>query len=276
MKSGECESHTTDGSFKGLYLLSRLFRSKSADSKHSKKKVLKPANSSPDATPRRRFVRVVRDNQHVGEEYQNPHVIRRYTKGFWEENNIRKASSLEDTSRPLPYTVSGHTILKKHSFPETDCLAHKRATFKNEVLVIEFSKLEKTANCKQKTRSMPLVNFDESNCKSEESVGISDLSIESSVEEYDEGCSACEEHENKDSENELEQLEKGCDREHVEELHDDSAYSESEQSADECESERQFASLVAADEKEMCAKRLKRKLSSSSSASDSARLASES
>jgi hypothetical protein len=139
---------------------SRLFRSKSAD---SKKKALKAAqkSSSVDAAPRRRFIRVVRDSEHVGEEYQNPHVIRRYTKGYWEEHQMRKASSLEDTSRPLPYTVSGHTILKKHSFPESDCLAHKRATFKNEVQVIVFSKLEKTATCKRMTRSMPLMTFDQ-------------------------------------------------------------------------------------------------------------------
>jgi len=267
MKANDCDTGTKEqqtaaaSNKKGLFSFSRLFRSKSAD---SKKKVLKSAASTTrNTSPKRRFVRVVRDNEHVGEEYQNPHVIRRYTQGFWEEQNLRKASSLEDTSRPLPYTVSGHTILKKPS-TDPDCLGHKRATFKNEVQVVEFSRLEKTVTCKRMTRSMPLMTIDralnEDRLVPEPS---SEVSLENSVD---------------DSDDEQDVI---CERTPDEQLHNDcctadesSGSSDSEQQIDElCGG--QFASLVAADEKDMCTKQLKRKHSSSSN-SDSSQLALES
>lgn len=279
MKSGGCETNVAPAdqavaTEKGHSFFSRLFRSKSAD---SKKKALKaaPKSSSVDAAPRRRFIRVVRDSEHVGEEYQNPHVIRRYTKGYWEEHQMRKASSLEDTSRPLPYTVSGHTILKKHSFPESDCLAHKRATFKNEVQVIVFSKLEKTATCKRMTRSMPLMTFDQlcrvadsKHSKEEQSSGEEESPLEVSAD---------------DSLVQVEITPKDDDEcEVTEEAHDEfpSAASIDGDSAvaDEVVDDGQFASLVAADEKDLRTKRLKRKLSSltdSGSSTDSTTLTRE-
>lgn len=264
MKSGGCETNVAPAdqavaTEKSHSFFSRLFRTKSAD---SKKKALKaaPKSSSMDAVPRRRFVRVVRDSEHVGEEYQNPHVIRRYTKGFWEENQqMRKASSLEDTSRPLPYTVSGHTILKKHSFPESDCLAHKRATFKNEVQVIVFSKLEKTATCKRMTRSMPLMTFDQlckvsdSKHSEEEQSGGEEESSEVSADDY---LVQVEITHKDDDECEVAEEEARDEFPIVASIDGNSAV------AEEVVDNGQFASLVAADEKDLRAKRLKRKLSS--------------
>lgn len=277
MKSGGCETNVAPAdqavaTEKNHSFFSRLFRTKSAD---SKKKALKaaPKSSSVDAAPRRRLVRVVRDSEHVGEEYQNPHVIRRYTKGYWEEHQMRKASSLEDTSRPLPYTVSGHTILKKHSFPESDCLAHKRATFKNEVQVIVFSKLEKTATCKRMTRSMPLMTFDQL-CRvadlkhtEEEQSGGEEESSEVSADDY-----LVQVEITPKDDNECEVAEEARDKfPGAASIDGDSAV------ADEV-GDGQFASLVAADEKDLRTKRLKRKLSSltdSGSSTDSTTLTRE-
>lgn len=103
-------------------LLAKLFRSRSDNSLRSGKR--SPSNSptesqksspkaSPGAAPRRRFARVIRDGQQVGEEYVNPHVVRKYNKGYWEEQCIKKSYSLDEQEKPLPYVVSGQTILKK-------------------------------------------------------------------------------------------------------------------------------------------------------------------
>lgn len=99
---------------------------------------------SPGAAPRRRFVRVVRDDQCLGEEYVNPHVTRRFSKNHWEKHYLKKSASLdeaEDSSRPLPYTVTGHTILKKHHSVDCDALCadtNKHAKFNEEVEVLEY------------------------------------------------------------------------------------------------------------------------------------------
>jgi len=98
---------------------------------------------SPGSAPRRRFVRVVRDGQSVGEEYVNPHVTRRFSKNHWEQNYLKKSASLDedDPCRPLPYTVTGHTILKKHHSVDSDTLcsdANKHAKFNEEVEVLEY------------------------------------------------------------------------------------------------------------------------------------------
>ncbi len=139
-----------------MSLLSKLFRSKSDGQMKVKKSprsspCTSPRGSprgSPGAPPRRRFVRVVRDDQSEGEEYVNPHVVRKYNPGFWEKHHICKSQSLdEDVNRPLPYTVSGHTILKKHhsidsaehsdeESPNPDNERH--AKFKDDVEILEY------------------------------------------------------------------------------------------------------------------------------------------
>ncbi|KAI0238633.1 hypothetical protein LSAT2_010633, partial [Lamellibrachia satsuma] len=137
-----------------LARLSRLFRSKS-DS--SVKKIgaaeasspSKAAGSAPSAPApaRRRLMRVVRDAQSEGLEYENPHVIRKYTAGFWEQSNVEKEAATEggaSDAKPLPYTVCGHTILKKHGSVDSNedsppCI-HKHTSFNEEVTIMEYDK----------------------------------------------------------------------------------------------------------------------------------------
>ena len=139
-----------------MSLLSKLFRSKSdSHMKVKKSPTSSPSTSpkgsprgSPGAPPRRRFIRVVRDDQAQGEEYINPHVVRKYNPGFWEKHHIRKSQSLDEAcDRPLPYTVSGHTILKKHH--SVDSAEHpddstqkpdngRHAKFKDDVEILQY------------------------------------------------------------------------------------------------------------------------------------------
>lgn len=245
---------------KGRSFFSRLFRSKPTEQKKKPQKFSSSQSTkSSESAPKRRFVRVIRDNEHTGEEYENPHVIRRYTKSYWEENNQRMACSLDDSRGSLPYTVSGHTILKKHSFEDNNCLAQKKATFNSEVEIFMFNHLEKTGACKRMTRSMPHMTFDdESHCEEakqsvdcESASGDEDNCVDYVVpEELTENLSD-------DSECQV-----------VAESHDDFPGSDSDQSSDSVTGGR-FASLVAADEKDMHATRVKRKLSSSSGSSES-------
>jgi hypothetical protein len=91
-------------------------------------------------------VRVVRDDQCLGEEYVNPHITRRLSKNHWEQRYLKKSASLDeseadDPCRPLPYTVTGHTILKKHHSVDSDTLCsdtNKHAKFNEEVEVLEY------------------------------------------------------------------------------------------------------------------------------------------
>ena len=137
-------------------LLAKLFRSISENSMRKKSPSTSPASSpknSPkpgsNTTRRRRFVRVIKNDEQIGEEYVNPHVVRKYEKGFWETNYIKKSASLEEPRRPLPYTVSGPTILKKaHSVDSSDHqaaspsgtppLSTKSCKFNEEVEIIEY------------------------------------------------------------------------------------------------------------------------------------------
>jgi hypothetical protein len=92
-------------------------------------------------------VRVVRDDEAKGEEYVNPHVIRKYNKGFIEQQSMKKSASLDDSHRTLPYTVTGPTILKKHRSMEADSSgSHKHTCFKEDVEIIEFDVKEKCAH----------------------------------------------------------------------------------------------------------------------------------
>ena len=134
-------------------LLTRLFRSRSDD--HMKRSHSSPPISpkpspkaSPCGAPRRRFLRVVRDDDSAGEEYVNPHVIRKYNRKYFEDKYMCKSQSLDESRssslsppKDRPYSVSGHTILKKyHSLDDTslDTASPKHATFKEEVEVVEF------------------------------------------------------------------------------------------------------------------------------------------
>lgn len=130
---------------------SRLFRSKSESDA-----LLSSSPTSPKASPkavspgnphRRRFVRVVRNAESEGEEYENPHIVRKYSKEFWESTQMPKSQSLETVDRPLPYTVSGNTILKKHgsvdSAEGSPPTSARHAIFSEDVQVIEFDKREK-------------------------------------------------------------------------------------------------------------------------------------
>lgn len=161
------DKHDKHEANKKQSLLSRLFRSisdpqglkQASKAERSPKASPRPTpRSSPGAPPHRRFMRVVRDDQAVGEEYVNPHVKRRYTAGYWErsQDRLTKSASLPDEHPrrrsgscsppnvgPLPYTVSGHTILKKvwSSVDDSDVTfscSPKRATFAEEVEVVEF------------------------------------------------------------------------------------------------------------------------------------------
>ena len=134
--------------------LSKLFRSISENSMRRKSPSASPA-TSPKNSPkpgsvrgRRRFVRVIKNDEQIGEEYINPHVVRKYEQGFWESKYMRKSASLDDPPRPLPYTVSGPTILKKaHSVDSTENpaspsgtppLSAKSCKFNEDVEVIEY------------------------------------------------------------------------------------------------------------------------------------------
>jgi hypothetical protein len=111
--------------------------------------------SSPGGPPRRRFMRVVKDAERQGEEYENPHVIRRYTPRFVDE----KWNSMDDV--PLPYDPQEDSILKKGLSVDTTLSAgsegstgersppacEKHASFKEEVEIIEYDKKGKIQTC---------------------------------------------------------------------------------------------------------------------------------
>ena len=139
-----------------LAKFSKLFRSRSEGSVRLESPKTSPKASpkgSPTNVTRRRFVRVVKDNEAAGEEYENPHVIRRYTQEYLREQWAQKAQDTFDEDN-LPYIVSGHTILKKHASgdrtesPTGDqSPMQKHASFKDEVQVIEFDKKGKVKAC---------------------------------------------------------------------------------------------------------------------------------
>lgn len=154
MRTSSFDLHTLATGHR-LARLGRLFRSKSTEEvKTIKSPVTSPKPSpkpSPGATPKRRFVRVVRNQDSEGEEYENPHLVRRFTKEYWEQQQqqqqLQKSKSLEMnyTADNLPYKVSGHTILKKHPSVDSDSSppVTKHACFKENIEVFEFDKKSK-------------------------------------------------------------------------------------------------------------------------------------
>ena len=73
------------GNTKLPHKLGRLFRSKSEQGLKTDSKGSPSGSPKTDVRPRRRLLRVVRDDQSVGEEWENPHVVRRYSQRYWED-----------------------------------------------------------------------------------------------------------------------------------------------------------------------------------------------
>ena len=155
-----------------LAKFSKLFRSKSdsnVKTSPSTSPVTSPKNSpkispsgSPSGQPRRRFMRVVRDAEKAGEEYENPHLIRRYTQEYVEQkySSLQKSTSLDESQRAsMPYTPQEDSILKKGLSLDTSTAspagstgersppANKHASFKEEVEIIEYDKKVKIQKC---------------------------------------------------------------------------------------------------------------------------------
>jgi len=158
-----------------LKMLGRLFRSPSSEASKQQKQAAasstdpqSPGSSAAATSPRhspprrRRLVRVVRDvdPETCGGE-TNPHVVHRFSDAFMRQKARRRNRTASESDcgnyygdgRPLPYSVTGHTILKKpslcHSASVNSCnddsllspplsAANKHASFRDEVVVIEF------------------------------------------------------------------------------------------------------------------------------------------
>lgn len=167
-----------------------------------------PATSSPRHSPphRRRLVRVVRDvNPDVCGEV-NPHVVHKYSQAFLQRRTRSRTASESECSaydRPLPYEVTGHTILKRPSLDRSTSVnscnsagigavgagneelatppINKHASFRDEVVVIEFDRKCKVVDTSSK-HVVPLHDtvFDDADsyaaCKSFE-----DLSIDATI-----------------------------------------------------------------------------------------------
>eukprot|EP00914_Ancora_sagittata_P000793 GHVO01002157.1.p1 GENE.GHVO01002157.1~~GHVO01002157.1.p1 ORF type:complete len:281 (+),score=57.54 GHVO01002157.1:86-928(+) len=152
-----------------LAKFTKIFRSRSdtnVKGSPSSSPLVSPKDSpmgSPGGQPRRRFARVVKDAERKGEEYENPHVIRRYTPGYVEEKFVplQKWNSTEEACA-LPYDPQEDSILKKglsvdttlsvsdgstgeRSPPIAGC--EKHASFKEEVEIIEYDKKVKIQKC---------------------------------------------------------------------------------------------------------------------------------
>lgn len=94
---------------------------------------------------------MVRDSKEA--DLENPHVVHKYSSEFL--SNLQKSMSVEDHQNcPPPYTVTGHTILKKQpigswttpveNVPESSpTLFSKHASFRDEVEVMEYDRKEK-------------------------------------------------------------------------------------------------------------------------------------
>ena len=167
-----------------LIKISKLFRTRSEDSVKDKGDSPKSSpkqspRESPKGSPsdvvRRRFVRVVRNEESAGEEYENPHIIRRYTQDFLQEQWSQRVSGSFDEDN-LPYSVSGHTILKKHSSTERtesptgsddQVQDRKHASFKEEVQIIEFDKKGKVKACSICTHTERLQDSDDEEISSD-------------------------------------------------------------------------------------------------------------
>lgn len=155
-----------------LAKFTKIFRSRSdtnvkGSSSAGSSPLVSPKDSptnSPGGQPRRRFARVVKDAERQGEEYENPHIIRRYTPGYVEEKFVpmQKWNSMEEASA-LPYDPQEDSILKKglsidttlsasegstgEQSPPASSSCEKHASFKEEVDVIEYDKKGKIQKC---------------------------------------------------------------------------------------------------------------------------------
>lgn len=94
---------------------------------------------------RRRFVRVVRDSRNP--DLENPHVVHRFSQDYIDQTFVERSHSISEGVKPLPYVVTGHTILKKQATVDKCELdqpdspsGNKHAKFFDEVIVIEFDK----------------------------------------------------------------------------------------------------------------------------------------
>ena len=145
--------------------LSNLLRHNSVTSvkvplKDSLPKASKSSRGSTPVPPahRRRLVRVIRDAQCP--DMENPFVVHKFSPEFFEQSNIERRSgsfSSGDKSTVLPYSVTGHTILKRQaseccdsdSLPQTPSPSvQKHASFQTDVIVIEFDKKSKVQKAK--------------------------------------------------------------------------------------------------------------------------------
>jgi len=191
------------GSGNALSFFNNLFRSKS-DSEIRKSKVdhypvvksKKSSKSSPASCParRRKFVRVVRDDEAKDEEYVNPHVTRHYSKNYWEQRNREALSE----SPPLPYTVPGTTILKKQASDDiADSPSSKHAYFKPEVDIVFYDKKEKCSGIslssvsREKLQDMDIsYDYDSLIKQSSNTISCSDLdsSLSFELDDLDNQC----------------------------------------------------------------------------------------
>lgn len=114
-------------------LFSKLLRSRSDSSVTC---TAKPA--------RRRFCRVIKNKESEGEEFENPHVVRKYTREFVEKQQTecweaRKYHSLDE--RPYEITGVDHPILKRQVSLDLEDAHHenteKHAHFSEHVDVFD-------------------------------------------------------------------------------------------------------------------------------------------
>jgi hypothetical protein len=160
----------------------RMFRSKSEEGMQNEGGSNSPPSpsttdaQSPGAPRRRRMMRIVRNDESAGEEYENPYLVRHYTKEYWEQQ-MEEARALQ-LNVNVPYTTnSDHTILKKHhsadapaSPPiETDPLEHgspqinRHACFRDEVEVMEFKADQKISKQMVRKRRERLLDSNSDN-----------------------------------------------------------------------------------------------------------------
>lgn len=123
--------------------LMRFFRSASSHASSGRRS---PTPRDGGQPPRRRFLRVVKDENAPPPECigDNPNIICRYSQEYLTRHYAEVERSRDvDRSKPtLPYTTSGHTILKKSSTdPTSDRSAPsttmKRTTFCDVVTVVD-------------------------------------------------------------------------------------------------------------------------------------------
>lgn len=63
--------------------------------------------------PRRRFARVLHDEERWGEEYENPYVVRHLSKGYWERQQEEARKKLGESDH-VPYSVNRYNTHSCH------------------------------------------------------------------------------------------------------------------------------------------------------------------